>query len=195
MILRVTQYGEPILRKVGRPITEFNASLADLVHNMFETMDEQQGIGLAAQQIDKALQVCVLDLRPSEGSEVSFNYSYDHKEVPLNLIMPMALVNPELTIIDASADIFEEGCLSFPEVTGRVRRPIGVRCRFRDIEGSLHVIEADGLFSRCILHEIDHLNGKLFIDRMNPKDLKRNESRINKIYQNSRNFLKKRIRL
>ncbi|MGZ0656237.1 peptide deformylase [Coraliomargarita sp. W4R72] len=192
MILRVTQYGEPILRKVGKPITKFNEALAELANNMVDTMYDEEGIGLAAQQVDQALQFCVIDVRPPEDVEVPFNYSFDGKQPPLDLIMPMAIANPKITIIDATEDVYEEGCLSFPGVNGRVDRPIGVRCEFQDTEGNPHVIEADGLLGRCILHEVDHLNGKLFIDLMYKRDLKKNETKIKKLKRESRDFLKGR---
>ncbi|MGZ0708403.1 peptide deformylase [Coraliomargarita sp. W4R53] len=192
MILRVTQYGEPILRKVGKPITKFNEELAELANNMVDTMYDEEGIGLAAQQVDQALQFCVIDVRPPEDVEVPFNYSFDGKQPPLDLIMPMAIANPKITIIDATEDVYEEGCLSFPGVNGRVDRPIGVRCEFQDTEGNPHVIEADGLLGRCILHEVDHLNGKLFIDLMYKRDLKKNETKIKKLKRESRDFLKGR---
>lgn len=190
MILRVTQYGEPILRKVGAPITEFDTELAELADNMVDTMYDADGIGLAAQQIGLALQLCVIDVRPPEGVEVPFHYSLDGKQPPLDLIMPMALANPKVTILDPTEDVYEEGCLSFPGVNGKVDRPISVRCKFQDTEGNFHVLEADGLLGRCILHEVDHLNGKLFTDLMDKRDLKKNEAKIKKLKRASRDFLK-----
>lgn len=190
MRLRVTNYGEPILREVGKPVTEFNAELKQLAEDMFETMYAEEGIGLAAQQIDQALQLCVVDVRPPEGAEVPFQYYYDKKQPPLDLIMPLAIVNPKITIIDPTEDLYEEGCLSFPDVRGNVSRPIGVKCEFQDVEGNSHEIEADGLLGRCILHEVDHLNGELFIDKMEKRHLKKMETRIKKIRRNSRDFLR-----
>lgn len=192
MILRVTQYGEPILRKFGKTITEFDESLAELANDMVDTMYEEEGIGLAAQQVDQALQLCVVDVRPPEGAEVPFDYSFDGKRPPLDLIMPMAIVNPKITITDDTKDVYEEGCLSFPGVNGRVDRPVGVRCEFQDTEGNPHVLEANGLLGRCILHEVDHLHGKLFIDIMYKRDLKKNETKIKKLKRASRDFLKGR---
>lgn len=190
MTLRITQYGEPILRRVGEPITKFDEALAELAKDMVDTMYDEEGIGLAAQQVDRALQICVIDVRPPEGVEVPFNYNYDGKQLPLDLIMPIAIVNPKVTIIDQTEDVYEEGCLSFPGVNGKVGRPIGIRCEFQDTEGNSHVIEADGLLGRCILHEVDHLNGKLFIDLMQKRDLKKNETKIKKLKRESRDFLK-----
>ena len=98
---------------------------------------------------------------------------------------------PEVTIIDPKESTYEEGCLSFPNVQGKVIRPIGVRCAYQDVQGNSHILEADGLLGRCILHETDHLNGKLFIDEMDKRDLQRMQSRIKKIQRASRDFLKK----
>lgn len=190
MLLRVTQYGEPILRKVGDPITEFDADLAQLADDMVDTMYDEEGIGLAAQQIGKAIQLFVMDVRPPEGEQPAFDYRFDGKQPPLDLIMPMAVANPKVSIIDSSEDVYEEGCLSFPDVRGKVTRPIGVRCEFQDTEGNSHILEATGLLGRCILHESDHLNGELFIDKMDKRDLQRMTPRIKKIKRGSRDFLK-----
>ena len=190
MILRITQYGEPILRKVGEPITEFDEALAELAKDMVDTMYDEEGIGLAAQQVDRALQICVIDVRPPEGVEVPFTYNYDGKQPPLDLIMPMAIVNPKVTIINQTEDVYEEGCLSFPDVRGKVNRPIGVRCNYQDLDGNPHEIECDGLLGRCILHEVDHLNGELFIDHMDKRDLRKNETRIKKLKRASRDYLR-----
>ena len=190
MILRVTQYGEPILRKIGNPITEFNEPLAQMANDMVDTMYQQEGIGLAAQQVGKDLQICVIDVRPPVGASVPFYYKYDAKQPPLELIMPMTLINPKVSIIDETEVEYEEGCLSFPGINGKVLRPVCVCCEFQDTEGTPHILEADGLLGRCILHEVDHLNGKLFIDSMNKRDLKENETKIKKIKRASRKFLK-----
>jgi len=190
MLLRVTQYGEPILRKVGESITEFDDALAQLADNMVDTMYDEDGIGLAAQQVGLALQFCVMDVRPPEGEKPPFDYSFDGKQPPLDLIMPMAIANPKVTIIDPTEDVYEEGCLSFPDIRGKITRPIGVRCEFQDTEGNPHVLEANGLLGRCILHETDHLNGKLFIDIMDKRDLQRMTPKIKKIRRNSRDYLK-----
>lgn len=190
MLLRVTQYGEPILRKIGEPITRFDTALAQLANDMVETMYHENGIGLAAQQINLAQQICVIDVRPPQGQQAMFEYSLDGRSAPLDLIMPMALINPTVSIIDPSTEVYEEGCLSFPDVRGKVSRPIGVRCEYQDRTGTVHTLEATGLLGRCILHEVDHLNGKLFIDRMDPRDLHRMQTRIKKIKRASRDFLK-----
>jgi len=192
MILRITQYGEPILREAGKPVTQFDDKLEKLANDMFETMHDANGIGLAAQQIGRALQFFVVDLSPPEGESANFEYSLDNRRPPLDLIMPIALANPKITIIDPTESSYEEGCLSFPDVRGNVDRPVGVRCEYQDLKGNPHVIEANGLLGRCILHENDHINGKLFIDEMDKRDLQRIQPRIKKIKRASRDFLKKK---
>ena len=190
MILRITQYGEPILRKVGEVVTQFDKALAELADSMIETMYDANGIGLAAQQVGLALQFFVMDVRPPKGRQAQFDYRLDGKRPPLELIMPMALANPKISIIDPLEDIYEEGCLSFPEVNGKINRPIGIRCEYQDVKGTPHVIEANGILGRCILHEVDHLNGELFIDKMDKRDLRQMQPRIKKIKRASRDFLK-----
>jgi peptide deformylase len=190
MSLRVTHYGEPILRESAAPITEFNTDLKALADAMLETMYDADGIGLAAQQIGEALQICVIDVRPPESANIQFDYQYDGKNLPLDFIMPLALVNPQVEITDPTPEVYEEGCLSFPAVNGRVTRPAGVRCTFQDLQGEQHLIEANGLLGRCILHEVDHLSGVLFTDRMDKSDLRKNETRIKQLKRATRDFLK-----
>ena len=163
MALRIVQFGDPILRKKGKPVTIFDAALHQLAHDMVETMQEAEGIGLAAQQIGLALQFCVIDLRESEAR---FTYRLDGGNPPLDLIMPMVLANPEVEVVPEPTTVYEEGCLSFPGIRGDIVRPDGIRVRFQDTDGQAHEMTCDGLLARCIQHEVDHLNGVLFIDRM-----------------------------
>src|SRR5690606_18356085 len=114
MILRVTQFGEPILRQPGEPVTAFDESLKTLAENMLETMYAEEGIGLAAQQVGKALQLFVLDLCVRE-KEIDFHYTLDGRTPPLDLIMPMVVIN---AVVETSGEPYpyEEGCLSFPGI-------------------------------------------------------------------------------
>ena len=131
-----------------------------------------------------------MDVRPPKNEKAGFEYMLDGKRPPLDLIMPMALANPKISIIDPQENNYEEGCLSFPNVRGKLSRPTGIRCDYQDIEGNLHFIEADGILGRCILHEVDHLNGVLFIDKMDKRGLQRMQTRIKQIKRASRDFLK-----
>jgi peptide deformylase len=167
MSLQIVHYSDPILRRKGEKITMFDAFLRQLSADMIETMHAASGIGLAAQQIGRALQICVIDLRPVE---VDFTWELDGAKPPLELIMPMTLVNPEVTFVRGTDEyLYEEGCLSFPNIRGDVARPDAITAKFQDQDGVPHVLRCDGLFARCIQHETDHLNGVLFIDRMEKK--------------------------
>jgi len=163
MALKIVRFNEPILRKKGAKVTVFDAALTRLANDMVETMHAAEGIGLAAQQIGQAIQLCVVDLRPSEAE---FAWEYDGTRPPLELFMPLALVNPEVTAVPKPTTVYEEGCLSFPQIRGDVVRPDEITVKFQDTAGHPHVLRCTGLLSRCVQHEVDHLNGVLYIDRM-----------------------------
>ncbi|MFT3831246.1 MAG: peptide deformylase [Opitutaceae bacterium] len=163
MLLPIVRYNQPVLRKKGAQVTAFDAALRKLADDMVETMHEAEGIGLAAQQIGQAIQFCVVDLRPTEAE---FTWELDGRKPPLDLFMPMAIANPKITVLPGKETSYEEGCLSFPGIRGDVIRPDAIRVEFQDTEGATHTLTCTGLFSRCIQHEADHLNGVLFIDQM-----------------------------
>lgn len=189
MPLRITQFGEPILREKGATVDTFDDALAVLAAAMIETMYDAQGIGLAAQQIGRALQLFVIDLQLDQ-EDVHFEYTYDGKHPPLELIMPLTVVNPKVQIIGDDADLYEEGCLSFGDIRGAVKRPLTVKMQFQDVAGNPHTVECGGIFARCILHEYDHLQGVLFIDRMENKIVRGLESKLKKLKRSTRDFLK-----
>ena len=164
MTLSVTQYGESILHQKGKQVTEFSSKLSSLYHDMLEAMYAEEGIGLAAQQVGIALQFCVVDV-PSIP-DYPITCILDDKTLSHQLLMPMALANPKIEILPCDEYYYEEGCLSFPEIKGEVARPEVIVVRYQDIEGNSHTLQCDGLLGRCIQHEVDHLNGILFIDRM-----------------------------
>lgn len=167
MSLPIVHYNDPILRKKGAKVTVFDAALAQLANDMIATMHAAQGIGLAAQQVGHALMLCVVDLR---AAKADFNWELNGAKPPLDLIMPMVLVNPEIKFKPRTEEfIYEEGCLSFPEIRGDVIRPDAITVKFQDQQGVPHVLTCDDLLARCIQHEVDHLNGILFIDRMEKK--------------------------
>lgn len=164
MSLPIVHYNSPVLREKGAPVTAFNAELGQLANAMIETMHDAHGIGLAAQQIGRAIQLCVVDLR---AADTDFTWQLDGAKPPLDLFMPMVVVNPEVIFKPGTDDyVYEEGCLSFPEIRGDVIRPDAITVKFQDQHGVAHVLECDGLLARCVQHEVDHLNGTLFIDRM-----------------------------
>ena len=168
--LRITHYGEPILTQKGEAIEQFDDNLRNLADQMLHTMYEANGIGLAAQQIDQAKRMCVVDVLFEDGPP-SFNYKLDGRVPPADLFMPMALVNPEIKSFGEKTEPYEEGCLSFPDIRGDVIRPTEIVVEYQDLDGATHSLECDGILARCIQHEIDHLDGVLFIDRMDHKTL------------------------
>lgn len=164
MVLPIVHYNDPVLRKKGELVTVFDAALTKLGNDMVETMREARGIGLAAQQVGRAMQFCVVDLREADPDD--FDWELDGNRPPLELFMPMMIANPKITVLPSEKDVYEEGCLSFPDIRGDVVRPDEIEVKFQDAQGVPHVLICNGLLSRCIQHETDHLNGTLFIDRM-----------------------------
>jgi len=148
MILKIVKYPEPVLSQPGEPVTEFDAELKKLVDDMFETMYASQGIGLAAPQVAVGKRVTVVDL--SQGKDPA---------------QKLVLVNPEV-IFREGKQYEEEGCLSFPEIREKVQRANKVRIRAQDLKGKWFEMDGEELLSRAFQHEIDHLDGMLFIFRM-----------------------------
>ena len=166
MALPIVHYNDTVLRKKGSKVTVFDAALTRLAEQMIATMHTAAGIGLAAQQVGHAVQLCVVDLR---GVKVDFNWELDGSKPPKDLFMPFALVNPAITFLPSDEFVYEEGCLSFPDIRGDVIRPDAIRVTYQDLHGTAHTLVCDDLLARCIQHEVDHLNGTLFIDRMEKK--------------------------
>lgn len=188
MPLNIVHFNAPILRKKGAKITAFNAALARLAGEMIEAMRAAEGIGLAAQQVGQAVQLCVIDLRPVEAK---FAWEYDGTRPPLELFMPLALVNPEVTVVPKPETVYEEGCLSFPEIRGDVVRPDEITVKFQDPAGHAHVLRCNGLLARCVQHEVDHLNGILYIDRMTKDVLAAIEPELKALKKQTREAAKK----
>jgi peptide deformylase len=137
------------LRLVSEPVKTITADIRKLVEDMFETMYEAPGIGLAAIQVGTPKRVVTMDLAK--------------KEEPKN---PQVFINPEIVAASQETAVYEEGCLSIPEFYEDVERPAKVKVKYLDLDGQPHEIDAEGLFATCIQHEIDHLNGVLFIDHI-----------------------------
>ncbi len=164
MTLRITQYGEEILHRKGKDVENFDGELKKLSDAMLHAMRQVEGIGLAAQQIGKAIRFCVVEV--PEHPDYPTTFILDGKMLSPSLLMPMSLANPEVSLLPSDEYYYEEGCLSFPEIRGDVARPERISVRYQDLDGAHHQLECDGLLARCIQHEVDHLNGILFIDRM-----------------------------
>jgi peptide deformylase len=163
MKLSIVQYGEPVLRAKGARVDKIDRRIRELAQNMIETMHEAHGIGLAAQQIGEPLQLTVLDVSQVEDRPSTMKLNGEN--VDPKSVMPIVLINPEITL-GTQTELGLEGCLSFPEITGDIERSISATVRAEDLDGNEIEIEATGLLARAIQHEVDHLNGILFIDRM-----------------------------
>jgi peptide deformylase len=149
MVLPIVLYPDPILKKKSQPIREFKPELKTLAENMTETMRDANGVGLAAIQIGEAIRMMVMD------------ELYDQEEKGESI----TLINPEV-LSEEGTDFSEEGCLSIPDVREDVERALKVKVKFQDLEGKEQTRDYEGLLARCVLHEIDHMNGQLFIQRI-----------------------------
>jgi peptide deformylase len=163
MIREIVQYGHPILRQRCRPVTAVDDSLPQLAADMLETMVAAHGVGLAAPQVGEDLRLAVIDVAydPACVSLLKVN----GEDAELASIMPLIFINPEL-IFSQAKETSVEGCLSIRDIRAEVRRPSTVKVTLPQLDGSVLVIETDGLLARVLQHEIDHLNGVLFVDRL-----------------------------
>lgn len=163
MKLLIRKYGDPALRLKGKPVTEVDRRIRELADNMLETMRAANGIGLAAQQVGEAVQLTVLDISAVEDRPSTM--AWNGREVNPNDHMPLIILNPQVET-GPEKEIASEGCLSFPEISADIERAGWAKVEARTLDGEQVEIEATGLLARALQHEIDHLNGILFIDRM-----------------------------
>jgi peptide deformylase len=189
MILPILEYGDPILRAKGKPIDNIDDRIRELAANMIETMHAANGVGLAAQQVGEALQLTVLDVSLVEDRPSTLKV--DGKDVDPKAAMPLVLINPEIELHGAT-EPGVEGCLSFPEITGDIERANTVIVRAQTLEGGTIEIEASGFLARAIQHEGDHLNGILFIDRMNSAAKAALSSRLKRLQKETRRGVRHR---
>ncbi len=189
MILSISQYGDPILRVKGKRIEKIDDHIRELAANMIETMHAANGVGLAAQQVGEALQFTVLDV--SQVEDRPSTMKLNGEDVDPKTAMPIILINPEIEI-GGVTETGTEGCLSFPEITGQIERAKSIIARAQTVEGDTIAIQASGLLARAIQHEVDHLNGILFIDRMNSAAKAALSSRLKRLQKETKRG--KRIR-
>lgn len=165
-LLPILEFPDPRLRKVASPVTVFDAKLEVLIDDMFETMYDSQGIGLAATQIDVHKRLLVIDVSESKDS-------------------PLVFINPSFEIIEDELSEYDEGCLSVPGFYETVSRPKGIKVQAQDRRGKKFEIEAEGILATCIQHEIDHLDGKLFVDYISALKRQRIRSKLEKEHKKS----------
>lgn len=160
-VLQVLHFPDERLRTIAKPVAEVNAEIQRIVDDMFDTMYEEEGIGLAASQVDVHQRIIVIDVSEERDQR-------------------LVLINPELLEKDGDTGI-EEGCLSIPETRALVPRAERVKVKALDREGNPFELEADGLLAICIQHEMDHLVGKLFIDYLSPLKRQRIRQKLEKM--------------
>ncbi|MFC0282675.1 peptide deformylase [Camelimonas abortus] len=153
------------LRQISRPVGAVTAEIRELADSMLETMYDAPGIGLAAVQVGVLKRLIVMDVVREEGRDGE----------------PIIMIDPEITWSSDERSVYREGCLSIPDYQAEVERPAQVRVRYRDIHDRMQEIEAGGLLATCVQHEIDHLNGVLFIDHLSKLKRDRVMTRFNKL--------------
>jgi len=188
MILPIVKYGHPVLRQKGARIEKMTPAIRTLIADMFETMYDAAGVGLAAQQVGQALQLTVIDVRPVKDRPSTLEIG--GKPADAHSIMPLALINPQIQPCGEPAT-GPEGCLSFPEIYTDITRPEFVEVVALNAEGEPVSFKAGGLLSRAIQHEIDHLNGILFIDRMTAENKRPLKTELEALQEATRLELKK----
>lgn len=147
-LLKIAYYPEPVLLTVGKPVEKFDAELKNLVEDMFETMYEAKGVGLAAPQIHVSQRLFVMDCSGGEDEAQKF-----------------AMINPEIIHVEGE-QVGDEGCLSFPGIYQKIRRNLRTIVRYQDVNGDFQELDGEELTARCVLHETDHCDGIVFLDRM-----------------------------
>lgn len=163
MIREIVQYGHPVLRQRCRPVEVVDETITELVADMLDTMVDANGVGLAAPQVGEDLRLAVIDV--SHDPECITFLKVNGEDVELESIMPLIFINPELQF-SQEKESGMEGCLSIKGIRAEVRRPLAVKATLPQLDGSVLEIETDGLLARALQHEIDHLNGVLFVDRL-----------------------------
>jgi len=172
-VREIIKIPDAILRDVSKPVERFDDQLQKLLVDMADTMYDAPGIGLAGIQIAEPIRVVVVDCTErAEREEADGEVTRDDTPPPQSERNPIFLINPEIVSFHDAPSTYEEGCLSIPDYFAEVERPEGCTVEYLDHEGNKQTLEATGLLSTCLQHEIDHLNGKLFIDLMSK--LKRN---------------------
>lgn len=160
MSLAIHKYGDGVLREKSQPVQEVDDDLRAVVKDMIQTMREERGVGLAAQQVGRTEALCVVD--------VPFEYDRDESGVRYNpdVPMPLVLVNPEIAESSSETESADEGCLSFPGIYAPIERPVEITVRFLDARGKPQTLRLRKFVARVVQHEMDHLNGVLLVDRM-----------------------------
>jgi peptide deformylase len=191
MRLSILQYGDPVLRAKGERINKIDNRIREMTQDMIETMHAANGVGLAAQQVGEPIQLTVIDV--SQVEDRPSTMKLNGKDVDPASVMPLVLINPQVDL-GSETEVATEGCLSFPEVTGDISRAKSIVVRGQDLEGNALEIETTGFLARAIQHEVDHLNGILFIDRMSSAAKTSLSSKLKRLQKETRRGIRQRER-
>jgi peptide deformylase len=191
MKLEIVQYGDPVLRAKGKRVEKIDDRIRELAQNLIETMHAANGVGLAAQQVGEPIQLTVIDV--SQVEDRPSTMKLNGKDVDPASVMPLVLINPQVDL-GSETEVATEGCLSFPEVTGDISRAKSIVVRGQDLEGNALEIETTGFLARAIQHEVDHLNGILFIDRMSSAAKTSLSSKLKRLQKETRRGIRQRER-
>ena len=161
-ILPIVHLPDPVLRRESKPVERFDVDLARFLDSMLETMYDAPGIGLAAVQVGEPVRAVVIDCAKRADDEEG-DEKQERKSGPGE---PMFFLNPEIVASSDERSVYEEGCLSIPDYYADVERPAAVTVRYQDRDGAVQEVHADGILATCLQHEIDHLNGVLFVDHI-----------------------------
>ncbi|MDR1665778.1 MAG: peptide deformylase [Puniceicoccales bacterium] len=161
--MKIRVQGDTVLGKVAKPVVQFDEKLEKLARRMLATMYDANGIGLAAPQVGKLVRLVVIDLKPKEN--VADTAVLNGRSLPTVLLFPLIAVNPTFIPVGTEKEFQSEGCLSVPDKCGLVERFLRIRVRYQDLAGEWNEVECSGLLARCFQHEIDHLEGILFITK------------------------------
>ncbi len=178
-ILPIYTFNQPVLRKKAKPVKSVDKEFITFVEDMFETMHVANGIGLAANQVGSLQRVLVVDIS-DVMKEKEESGDIDDDEIPPEAKAPLVMINP-VVLLEEGKFVMEEGCLSIPDIREEVARAEAIQVKYKDLKMKDQELFADGLLARVILHEIDHLNGVLFIDRLGKVKQKLLKGRLNKI--------------
>lgn len=191
MVLKVVPYGTPVLRQKGLKVESITPEIKNFAQDLLETMKDAHGVGLAAQQVGRALQMAVVDVRGITDRPSTLQLK--GKPADVDAFMPLVLINPQ---IEGVADPVEgpEGCLSFPEIYAPVCRPESIEVKAQNEKGESLEFRCGGLLARAIQHEYDHLQGILFIDRMTRKARSEVQDEIDDLQAKTKASLKKKSR-
>lgn len=180
MVLPIVRYPTAVLRAKCRPVTQVTDDIRQFAADMIETMRDANGVGLAAPQVARDIQLAVIDV--SHNPKCISYLRINGEPVDMVANMPVIFLNPVLEL-GKDKDLDEEGCLSFPRLRGDIRRSTDIKVTFQTLDGETQTWETDGLLARAFQHEIDHLNGILFIDRMSAAAKVSLKRKLNRLMQ------------